>query len=131
MVAEICDRLTIMPGAVITIGFSQGAQDGLEVAVRYPNEFAGSIVLSPNIKPNLDAALVSPLLAKCGFIVSCGANEGLGILIGTGTDAKWLQDAKAKVIHRTLRDFGVHTFPSDFEESSPEWVRFVLNASAE
>ena len=46
----------------------------------------------------------------------------------TAFDAKWLQSAKAKVIHRPFAGFAVHTFPPDFDERFPEWVRFVLKA---
>ena len=46
-------RVTIEKGKVITFGFSQGAQRGLEIAAQYPEEFAGSIVLSPGAESNL------------------------------------------------------------------------------
>ena len=45
--AEVSDRVTVKPGHVIALGFSQGAQVGLEIAVRNPEEYAGAIALSP------------------------------------------------------------------------------------
>src|SRR5262249_4066280 len=61
--AEVSDRVTVKKGYVITLGFSQGAQVGLDVAVRYPEEYAGSIVLSPGAQPRLDDVQPSQLPA--------------------------------------------------------------------
>ncbi len=50
--AEVADRVTVKPAHVIALGFSQGAQVGVEIAVRNPEEFAGAIVLSPGAGRN-------------------------------------------------------------------------------
>src|SRR5207237_10438740 len=65
--AEIDDRLTVKKGHVITMGFSQGGQVGLEIAVRNPQLYAGSIAMSPGANDHLDRAGVSPLFAAAGI----------------------------------------------------------------
>jgi len=71
----VSDRVTIKKGQVVTLGFSQGAQVGLEVAVRHPEGYAGSIVLSPGATQHLEGVRPSPLLAPRGFVLTCGAGE--------------------------------------------------------
>jgi len=126
--AEVADRVTIAKGQIVTLGFSQGAQVGLEIAVRFPEEFAGSILLSAGSQSNLDKVEPSPLLAHRGFVLSVNALERPGTVKLTADDAQWLQGAKAKVIHKEYPGVAGHTFPADFDERFPEWVKFVLDA---
>jgi predicted esterase len=126
--AEVADRVTVQEGRVITLGFSQGAQVGLEVAVRHPEVYAGSIVLSPGAKIRLKEAAPSPLLAKRGFVVSCGTKELRGYVELTALDAQWLEKAGAQVIHKPYPGVTAHDFPTDFPQRFPEWVRFILKA---
>jgi predicted esterase len=129
--AEISDRVTVKKGHVITFGFSQGAQIGLEVAVRYPEEYAGSIVLSPGALPRLQEVRPSPLLAQRAFVVSCGANEHPGNVQLTAQDAGWLRQARARVIHKAYPGVAAHSFPRDFDARFPEWVTFILKTRGE
>jgi len=129
--AEIADRVTVKPGHVITLGFSQGAQAGLDVAVRDPETYAGSIVLSPGAEPHLEGFTPSALLAKRGFVVSCGAKEHPGNVALAKSDADWLIKAKAKLIHKPYPGVSAHSFPRDFAERLPEWVAFILKARQE
>ena len=46
-------------------------------------------------------------------------------------DADWLRKAKAKVIHKPYPGVAAHTFPSDFDERLPEWVKYILKARGE
>jgi predicted esterase len=124
--AEVSDRVTVKKGHVVTLGFSQGAQVGLDVAVRYPEEYAGSIVLSPGAQPHLEDVTPSPRLAKRGFVLSCGAQEHPGNVQLTAVDAGWLHQAKAQVIHKVYPGVSAHSFPADFDERFPEWVKFIL-----
>jgi predicted esterase len=129
--AEVSDRVTVKKGHVITFGFSQGAQVGLEVAARHPEEYAGAIVLSPGAQFHLEAVKPSPLLARRGFVLSCGAKEHPGNVQLTAADADWLRAAKAHVIHQPYPGVSAHAFPRDFDERFPEWVKFVLKARGE
>jgi predicted esterase len=123
--AEVKDRVTIKPGHVITMGFSQGAQMGLEIAVRYPEEYAGAIVMSPGAQSHLNQAQVSPLLARRGFVVVCGAKEHPGNVKLTADAAAWLRAANAQVKHKPYPGMAAHSFPPDFDERFPEWVKFI------
>jgi predicted esterase len=128
---EVSDRVTLKRGHVITLGFSQGAQLGLEVAVRYPEDFAGAIALSPGALPHLKTLKPSPLLARRGFVLCCGANENPGNVQLTAFDADWLREAKARVIHKPYPGVSAHAFPPDFGERFPEWVDFILKTRGE
>jgi predicted esterase len=128
---EVSDRVSIKKGHVITFGFSQGAQVGLDIAVRYPEEYAGSIVLSPGAQPHLNDLKPAPLLTRRGFVLSCGGDEHPGNVKLTAQDADWLRHAEARVIHKTYPNVSAHSFPSDFYERFPEWVRFILKVRAE
>jgi predicted esterase len=124
---EVSDRVSIEKGKAITFGFSQGAQVGLEVAARYPEEFAGAIVLSPGAVSHLQSITPSPLLAKRGFVVSCGAKELPGNVRLAKDANDWLSRAKAHVIYKPYPGVAAHSFPNDFNERFPEWVRFILD----
>lgn len=125
--AEVSNRVTIEKGKIITFGFSQGAQVGLEVAVRYPEEFAGSIVLSPGATSHLQSINPSPLLANRRFVISCGAQEHPGNVYLAENANDWLRKAKAQVNYKPYPGVSAHSFPADFDERFPEWVTFILN----
>ena len=129
--SEISDRITVKKGYVITFGFSQGAQVGLDVVVRYPEDYAGSIVLSPGATPHLDGVKPSPLLTRRGFVLCCGAEEHPGNVQLTALDAKWLREAKSQVIHKAYPGMSTHSFPTDFDERFPEWIKYILDARKE
>jgi predicted esterase len=129
--AEVADRVTVAKGRIVTLGFSQGAQVGVEIAVRFPEEFAGSILLSAGSRSHLAEVEPSPLLAKRGFVLSVNALERPGTVQLTADDADWLRKAKAQVIHKEYPDVASHSFPEDFDERFGEWVKFVLDAGKE
>jgi predicted esterase len=124
----IADRVTIKKGHIIAMGFSQGAQMGLEIAVRDPVQFAGAIVMSAGAKSSLSDAKQLPALAKRGFIVTCGAKELPGNVKLTADAADWLRNAKAKVQHLPYAGMSAHAFPPDFDDRFPEWVKFIESA---
>jgi predicted esterase len=126
--AEVKDRVTIKPGHVITMGFSQGGQMALEIAVRYPEEYAGAIVMSPGAQAHVQQVQPSPLLAGRGFVLVCGANEHPGNVKLTADDAAWLSAANARVKHTPYPGMTAHSFPPDFDERLPEWVKFIEEA---
>jgi len=128
---EASAQVTIKKGQIITFGFSQGAQVGLEVAARYPEEYAGAIVLSPGARSNLNSIKPSSLLSMRGFVLCCGAEEHPGNVMLTANDADWLRRAKAKIIHKPYPGVSAHSFPADFDERFPEWIKFILKAQGE
>jgi predicted esterase len=120
--------VTIKPGHVIALGFSQGAQVGLEIAVRNPEEYAGAIALSPGAATHLRDVTPSPLLARRGFVVSCGAKEAPGNVRLTESDADWLRGAKGQVREKQYAGVSDHAIPPDFRTRFPEWVKFIEQA---
>jgi predicted esterase len=121
---SVAGRLQVKPGRVIAIGFSQGAQAGLEAAVRHPEFYAGAIVLSPGNRKGSKLTSVdpSPELEKRGFVFVVGAGEHLVNVQLTAQDALWARQAGAKVIHRPTPGQLQHTFPNDFNRRLPEWI---------
>jgi predicted esterase len=127
--AEVSDRVTIDKGKIIALGFSQGAQVGVDVAIRFPEVYAGAIALSVGGKPHLLGVEHSPLLAKRGFVLSVNADERPGNVHQTKLNAEWLRSAKAQVIHKEYPGVASHSFPEDFDERFGEWVKFILDAA--
>jgi predicted esterase len=126
---EVADRVTLKKGCLIAFGFSQGAQSALELAVDQPEEYAGSIVLSPGSYSALDSIKPSPLLKQRGFVIAYGEEEAKGILELSKEDGDWLRKANAQLIYKPYPNQAEHTFPQDFAERFPEWVKFVLKTS--
>jgi len=121
-------RGKVVLGPVILMGFSQGAQMALEVAVREPENYAGAIVMSPGLRSaaKLQQVRPSPLLARRGFVLVVGAKEHPGNVALTASDARWLErTAKAQVQHKPYPNMAEHAFPADFADRFPEWVRFI------
>lgn len=126
--AGIADRVTIRPGYVVLLGFSQGAQVALELAVRDPERYAGAIALSPSVHSRLREVTPSPLLPRRGFVVACGVLETERIVFLTSEAASWLRSVRAQVRHLPYDTISAHAFPPDFGARFPEWVQFVLKA---
>lgn len=125
---EAGERVTIAKGKLIAMGFSQGGQLAVEIAVRHPDEFAGAIALSAGSRSQLEGLKPSEALKKRGFVVSVNGGENPGSVKLTAHDADWLRAADAKLIHKVYPDVATHSIPADFEERFPEWVKFVLDA---
>ncbi len=125
---EAGERVTIAKGKLIAMGFSQGGQLAVEIAVRHPDEFAGAIALSAGSRSQLEGLKPSEMLKKRGFVVSVNGGENPGSVKLTAHDADWLRAADAKLIHKVYPDVTTHSIPADFEERFPEWVKFVLEA---
>jgi predicted esterase len=129
--AGVADRVTIKPGHLIAFGFSQGAQVGIEIAVRNPEEYAGAIALSPGADAHLDGVKPSSLLARRGFVLAWGEDEAPGNVQLAKYDARWLGDAKAQVRQKEYPGIREHTFPRDFAARFPEWVKFIEQVRGE
>lgn len=129
--AEVKSRVRLRPQGLILFGFSQGAQVGVEIAVRKPEEFAGCIALSPGGMTNSrlpDLAARSPLLASRGFVFGCGDGEHQSNKNRTADGAQWTKSAGAKIQLVVFPNQNQHSFPADFTAQFPNWVRFVQDA---
>jgi predicted esterase len=132
-VVEVAGDVKVRPAGLIAFGFSQGAQVGLELAVRQPDLFAGAIVLSPGTSGPVrlrEVTTPSRLLRQRGFVFGCGASEHPGNRQQTVEGARWVRTNEGKVMVKAFPGQKEHTFPTDFAERFPEWVRFIQSAQA-
>jgi predicted esterase len=123
--AEAADKITIAPGKVITIGFSEGAQVALEVPARDPEKYAGGIAVSPGADFHLDKVQPSPELKKRRFVVVIGGSEHPGNVALARQDRDWFQKAGIQLQYVTVPRGG-HSLPPDFADKLPKWVDFIL-----
>jgi predicted esterase len=122
---EATDKITIAPGKVITIGFSEGAQVALEVPARDPEKYAGGIAMSPGADFNLDKVQPLPKLQERRFVVVIGGSEHPGNVMLARQDREWLQKAGVQLRYVTVPR-GRHSLPPDFTDQLPKWVDFIL-----
>src|SRR5262245_55083461 len=125
---EAAGEFTVKPGAVVLVGFGQGASVAIEMAIRHPDEFAGTIAMSPSGDFRLEPVAPSELLTKRGFVITAGDLEFEGHIKLADDLTGWLHRAKAKVQRKRYPKQGRHIMPTDFDLRLPEWVRFVLQA---
>jgi predicted esterase len=127
---EVSDRVTIAPGKIILIGFSQGAQMAAEIAARRPEKYLGAIVMSPGTQKDLalQDLVAKPALAQRRFVIVVGAGEHPGNVARAATDARALRGAHADVFHKAYEGMTVHSFPPDFTSALPVWIRYILGS---
>lgn len=130
--ADVADRVTIAPGAVVLLGFSQGAQTAAELAVRDTTTFAGAILLSPGSRedPRLGAVTKTDAHARSGFVVRVGAGEDPGNVAQADEDARALRALGCRVDEHAYEGMDDHTFPPDYADKLGEWVTFCLGDRA-
>lgn len=124
------EKTKIAAGKLVLIGFSQGAQMAAEIAARYPERYAGAIVMSPGSRDDLRDLRDVPPGVKLGgrrFVVVVNAGEHPGTVTRAAKDAERLRALGAEVIHKAYPDVTGHTLPPDFERAFPQWVRFILD----
>jgi predicted esterase len=128
---EVSKQVTPQKERLIALGFSEGAQMALEIAVRNPDDYAGAIALSPGCRSNLrlEVSSPSPLLNKRGFVLACGAGEADFVVRQAAFDARWLKRNGARVQHLPYNGVSAHAFPPDFWEKLPSWLQFISEAN--
>lgn len=126
--AEVADRVTVAPGAVVLIGFSQGAQAAAELAARDPATYAGAIVLSPGSRERVRLGEVTKAEAHAarGFVVRVGKGEHPSNVAQADEVARALRALGARVEEHAYEGMDEHTFPPDYEEKLGAWVTFCL-----
>jgi len=123
--AEAADKVTVAPGKVIAIGFSEGAQVALEVAARDPDKFAGGIGMSPGADFHLNQVTPTPPLKERRFVVTIGGSEHPGNVMLARQDRDWFQRAGIQLQYITVPRGG-HSLPPHFTDQLPKWVAFIL-----
>lgn len=127
---EASDRVTIAPGKIVLLGFSQGAQMAAEIAARRPEKYAGAIIMSPGTQKDLALKDLpaSPTLAQRRFVIVVGAGEQPGNVAVAASDARALLGAHADVFHKAYEGVEEHAFPPDFTTALPRWIRYILGS---
>jgi phospholipase/carboxylesterase len=116
------------PGQFVAVGFSEGAQVGLEVALRHPELFAGAVAISPGAADQFAGFRPHPMLKKRHFVITVGSAEARGNILLAEHDKQQLTklDIPAELV--TVPNGG-HALPPDFDTKFPEWVSMILAAA--
>ncbi len=114
-------------GRFVAVGFSEGAQVGLDVALRYPVYYAGAIAMSPGAAHQLEKFTPTPLHKKRSYVVTIGQNETPGNRNLANIDSSSLSRWGIPVELVTVPKGG-HALPPDFDAKFPEWVARILAA---
>lgn len=107
-------------------GFSQGAVVAAELAARYPEIFAGAIVLSPgaDIFPTSIGGAEGNRRQR--YFISTGAEEAAGNLQFARAYRKILSALGSTVIYREVLGMKQHDRPPDWPERFQEWTAMIL-----
>jgi predicted esterase len=132
--AYIQDRLAVLAkkhgldiSRVALFGFSQGAMVAADLCTRFPNSYAGAIVMSPGGNTSPQAALVPVAQHKDQrFWLVCMADEHPGNVELTRAYAKHLKALGSQVTEIEYPGIKEHTRPPDFKERFPEWIAAIL-----
>jgi len=112
-------------------GFSQGAMVAADLCSRYPDSYAGAIIMSPGGMTNPHPATTPVLLHKNqSFWVVCMADEHPGNVELTRFYAKHLKALGTQVTKIEYPGIKEHTRPPDFKERFPEWIAAILKIEA-
>lgn len=108
-------------------GFSQGAMVAADLCTRFPESYAGAIVMSPGGVTSPHAATVPVTQHRSQvFWVVCMAEEHPGNVELTRAYAKHLRSLGSKVTAIEYPGIKEHTRPPDFQKRFPEWVSVIL-----
>jgi predicted esterase len=115
------EKVTVSPGKVILVGFDEGAQVALELAVRDPARFAGAIAISPSAEFKLGDVPPPPRTSR--FVVVMGTRETWN-RDTVKKDRDFLAAAGVPLLNVDIPN-GEHKLPADLAAQLPKWVAFV------
>ena len=120
--------LEMIKQKIILIGFSQGAQLSAELAARYPEKFAGAIIMCPGIKNNSRLQDITNPKSQVGkkYIIINGSKEKEKNLSMGKIDKDWFERQGAKVIYHVYPEMG-HSFPQLYFDQLSQWIQFITN----
>lgn len=120
---HVKDRVTPDLKRLSIVGFSRGAQEGIEIAVRHPDQFGSVFVICPGTVAGcrLDAVQPMPNLTGKRFLIIRGDQEGPESQAVAQADARYVEAAGAKVAYQDIPGM-VHTLPPDYDELVNSWI---------
>lgn len=120
---HVKDRLTADSSKLLVAGFSRGAQVGIEIAVRHPDQFLGAFVACPGTGAGcrLQDIYPRPNLKNKRFYVLRGNDEGSASLAVATQDVQYVRAAGAKVILQNIPGMA-HRLPSNYDELVDSWA---------
>jgi len=118
-------------GPLLLYGFSQGGAAAGELALRYPERFAGVLLLSPGTATKVTLDDVVPTPAHARLILRCDAAAGeAGSTVETTRQyCAAGERVGARTRLRLVEDATAHAFPEDFRAVFTGWVRAALAAA--
>ena len=113
---------------VALFGFSQGAKVAGDLALNFPDRYAGAILLSPggHREEPAEPESPSPDHANQRYICIVGAGEAFGNRQLTREYKNAAEELGASVLHKEYPGMDDHTTPPDYEEKLSEWLGSIL-----
>ncbi len=110
---ETAECFTPAQGQVVLFGFSQGGWLSGELALRYPDRFAGAIVLSPGNSSGIQFVKPEPDARHQGqrIVAICGAGEHPNTIECTQRCAAVFESVGARVYQKSYPNMNTHSFP--------------------
>lgn len=119
-------------GPLLLYAFSQGAMAAGEVALHYPERFAGVLLMSPGFATDLELDEIVPTAAHARLILRCDAAAGEAASTVKTTRRFCAAGARLGVTTtlRLVADATEHRFPEDFRVVFRAWSRASLAAAS-
>ena len=129
--AKIAAEHDLDVSRVALFGFSEGAMVAADICTRFPESYAGAIIMSPGGFTNPQAA-TTPLAqhTKQTYWAVCMADEHPGNVGLTRAYAKHLKALGSQVTEIEYPGIKEHTRPPDFKDRFPEWIGVILGIAA-
>ena len=123
---RVADRVTVLRGGVIALGFSTGAQLALGAASRDSDRYAGAILVTPISAGPDDSGEPPANLRARRFVLATNADPGHFTLQNVRGCRDWLDRAGANVREEQMDDQFGRKFTAAFDRRLAEWARFIL-----
>lgn len=125
---DLSKRYNLDISRVGLFGFSQGALVAGSLCMRFPESYAGAIMMSPGgMTTPQPGTIPLPQHKQQTFWVVCMAEEHPGNVSLTRTYAAQLKTLGSRVTKIEYPGIKEHTRPPDFKERFPEWISAILN----
>lgn len=126
-IQRLKDKFTPDTNKLLVVGFSRGAQEGVEIAARYPEHFLGAFAICPGTSAGcrLGGIVPPPDLKGRRFLIIRGKLEGQPSLQVASEDARLLEQAGGKVLLQSLDGMG-HQVPENYAKLINDWLEVGL-----